>query len=80
MVDMYFYRDPEEAEKEEDEEKAEVIEAPKPEWATAGVQAGSFDPALAASAAGATATPSWDAAPAEGDWAATGTATTDWAA
>lgn len=91
MVDLYFYRDPEEAAAEGgDEEDIKALEASagatqaEPDWAADGAinvvgGAGGVDAATAAVAtAGASASADWDAAP---DWSADATAqaTDDWA-
>lgn len=90
MVDLYFYRDPEEVATEEaDEEDLKAIEAAgatqaEPDWAAEGAAnvvggAGGVDPATAAVAtAGASGSADWDAA---ADWTADASAqaTTEWA-
>lgn len=92
MVDLYFYRDPEEVATENaDEEDAKALESAgaaqaEPDWAAEGVNvvggAGGVDPATAAvataGATGGSGAADWDAA---GDWSAEGVtqATTEWA-
>ncbi|KAG5647062.1 structural constituent of ribosome [Asterophora parasitica] len=91
MVDMFFYRDPEEVEKQQQEEAAAKlaaqqgsVEAPVTDWDVSGGQAGSINPALvqdggaidwAADAAGGAPT-DWSAEPAAGGWGAEAPATT----
>jgi len=78
MVDMFFYRDPEEVEKQQEEEaKAKAlaaagdVEEPTTDWGVAPTTGGGIDPTLVAQDGGAL------------DWAADGTApagAADWAA
>ncbi|OJA15621.1 hypothetical protein AZE42_10321 [Rhizopogon vesiculosus] len=94
MVDMFFYRDPEEVERQQQEEAQAKIAAAEPE-ATGGLnewdvssapQPGSINPALVAQeggaldwAADATApTTDWSAEPAPGGWGAEPTTTSGW--
>jgi len=89
MVDMFFYRDPEEVEKQQQEEAqakataaaGEAVEAGLPEWdATAAPAAGGINPGLVAGEGGAL---DWSAdAPATGptDWAAEPTGPSGWGA
>jgi small subunit ribosomal protein SAe len=82
MTDMFFYRDPEEAEKEEEEKKeaaatfqpegqwGENAEEGDQDWAASGAAAaGGINPAMAMAASQFT-----------GDWAAAPAETSDWAA
>nr|B6K180.1 RecName: Full=Small ribosomal subunit protein uS2A; AltName: Full=40S ribosomal protein S0-A [Schizosaccharomyces japonicus yFS275] len=86
MVDMYFYRDPEEIEREEEAKAAAEAEAEAAATAEAAAEfevtdsaAGTVDPSvLAAATAGQVGESSWEEA---GDWNTTGAAqTSDWAA
>ena len=86
MVDMFFYRDPEEVERQQQEEAAaklaaqtgaEVVEQPA-EWDVGGGVQGNINPALVQDGAsldwaaepGATGPSDWAAEPAPGNWAA----------
>ncbi|KIJ57592.1 hypothetical protein HYDPIDRAFT_34906 [Hydnomerulius pinastri MD-312] len=89
MVDMFFYRDPEEVERQQQEEAQAKLAANEPEaqaglseWdVTSAPQAGSINPALVAGDGGAL---DWaaDAAPGATDWSAEPTtgATGGWGA
>ncbi|KAL1734746.1 ribosomal protein S2, flavodoxin-like domain-containing protein [Schizophyllum commune] len=94
MVDMFFYRDPDEVEKQQQEEaqakaaaaagEEEAAAAAQPglsQWeVTSGPQAGAINPALAAGEGGAL---DWSAEPAAGgptDWAAEPSGPTQWTA
>jgi len=95
MPDLFFYRDPEEADKEERERQEAAAEAAKPEaavptkedwggetedWAAESAAAGSMAAAAPAAAVAATATPAAPAAySVNEDWAAQ-SEPTDWAA
>jgi len=71
MVDMFFYRDPEEVDKEQQEAAAAKLAAAQPEEATAALDwdaSAPLNPGLAATDGAAL------------DWAADGATTTDWAA
>ncbi|KIJ05049.1 hypothetical protein PAXINDRAFT_159176, partial [Paxillus involutus ATCC 200175] len=76
MVDMFFYRDPEEVERQQQEEAQAKLAAAEPEvpaglseWdVTSAPQAGSINPALVAGDGGAL------------DWSADPAPTTDWSA
>jgi len=80
MVDMFFYRDPEEVEKQQEEEKQAKIaaaaeasgEAAAPEWDVGNATAGGINPALATEGA-----LDWSAEPSgqPTDWAADATTT-----
>ncbi|KAG6866778.1 structural constituent of ribosome [Blastosporella zonata] len=94
MVDMFFYRDPEEVEKQQQEEAAAKLAAqgaiegaPAAEWDVAGApQAGGINPALVQdggaidwSAEPTTGPTDWSAEPAAGGWGAEATAPgTEW--
>jgi len=87
MTDLYFYRDPEEAEREEEEAAAEEtggatgagvgesgFTAPADQdWEVTGAQTGAFDPAVAAAATTA-------AAPGAQQWGNEGQPTEEWGA
>ncbi|RDB24711.1 40S ribosomal protein S0 [Hypsizygus marmoreus] len=89
MVDMFFYRDPEEVEKQQQEEAAAKLAAqqgaiegaPVSEWDVSGApQAGGINPALVAQDGGAL---DWAADPTAGgptDWSAEPTAAGGWGA
>ena len=75
MVDMYFYRDPEEAERQEEEaaeERKALPAAGEEEFGTG--ETGEWAAETAAPVVAATGTEEWGAT---GDWAATG-ATESW--
>jgi len=78
MIDMFFYRDPEEVDKEQEAAKAALAatayEQPEqPDWDVAGLGgAGALPPSIAAGVVGVDATLDWSADPgASSDWAAT---------
>lgn len=88
MVDMFFYRDPEEVEKQQQEEAAAKLAAQQgdvsepqaaPEWDVGGGQAGNINPALVAEGGAGL---DWSAEPTAGptDWSAEPTGTGGWAA
>ncbi|EIW83504.1 40S ribosomal protein S0 [Coniophora puteana RWD-64-598 SS2] len=85
MVDMFFYRDPEEVERQQQEEaQAKAVTAAEPEapaeWdVSSAPQAGAINPGLVATEGGAL---DWaaDAAPGTSDWAAEPAQTGGWGA
>ncbi|EEB07393.1 40S ribosomal protein S0 [Schizosaccharomyces japonicus yFS275] len=85
MVDMYFYRDPEEIEREEEAKAAAEAAAEAATTAEAAaefeaVAAGAVDAdVLAAATAGQVGEGAWDEA-ATGDWSTVGASTSDWTA
>ncbi|KAG2122835.1 ribosomal protein S2, flavodoxin-like domain-containing protein [Suillus cothurnatus] len=93
MVDMFFYRDPEEVERQQQEEAQAKLAAAEPEpqgglseWdVPSAPQPGSINPALVAQdggaldwAADAAPTTDWSAEPASGGWGAEPTTTSGW--
>lgn len=94
MVDMFFYRDPEEAEKDQEAAKtAGLAGAEEPaaaqtgwdesqaDWDASGSAAvGGVNPAIAAAATAGSAPAGQEWAAAGGDWSAEGAQSSDWAA